>query len=112
MFQRFGLGVHLAPVEAQHARQQQFDEPMTANDSPRLGDAALREAGAAAGFVLDPAGLGEPFQHAGDGGAHAQTGGDVGGRHLLIGAAQAVNGLEVVLFGRGRLVGHARRLKR
>ena len=41
VFQRLGLGVHLAPVEAEHARQQQFDEPMAADDAPRLGDAAL-----------------------------------------------------------------------
>ena len=41
-----------------------------------------------------------------------ETGGDVGGRHLLVGAAEAVNGLEVVLLGRGRLVGHERGSRR
>ena len=66
VFQRLGLGVHLAPVEAEDARQKQFDEAVPADDAPRLGDAGGRQASAGAGVVVDPAGVGEAFEHAGD----------------------------------------------
>ena len=39
VFERLRLGVDFAPVQAEDARQEQFDQPMPANDAPRLGDA-------------------------------------------------------------------------
>jgi len=41
MFERVGFGIDLAPVQAEHARQEELDEPMPADHAPGLRDAVL-----------------------------------------------------------------------
>src|SRR5579884_314778 len=36
VLQRLGLGIDFAPIQAKHARQQQFHQAMSANDAPRF----------------------------------------------------------------------------
>ena len=106
VLQRLGLGVDLAPVEAERARQQQFDEPVAADDAPRGGDALGGERRLVAGRVGDEAGFGEPLEHPGNRrGLDAGAGGDVAGGDRAVRAAELVNLLEVVLDG-GRRRGH------
>jgi hypothetical protein len=98
MFQRFGLGIDLAPVETENARQEEFHKPMPPDDAPRFGDALGRELGAATGFIADPARFSQAFEHTGDGGgADLQAFGNIqGGNHRRV-AAEAVDGFQVIL---------------
>ncbi len=41
MFERLGLGIDLAPIQAKHARQKEFHQAMPADDPARLGHALL-----------------------------------------------------------------------
>src|SRR5579875_254196 len=107
VFQRLGLGIDLAPVQAKHTRQQQFYQAMTANDASRLADALWRQLRSAAGFIIDPASLSQTLEHACHRrGAYLQTFGDGQRRHHSLGAVEAVNRLQVILHSSARLFCH------
>ena len=77
---------------------------MPADDPAGLGDSLLSELGPAPRLVTDPALFAEPLEHAGDAGsADAEPGRDVDRRHHLLGAAQEVDGFQVVLDGGSQL---------
>ena len=102
MLQGLGLGVHLAPVQAEHARQKQLHQAVPANDAPGLGDSFRGQLGPRPGLVVDPARFLKAFEHAG----HRrrpdlQPGRDVHRRHHLLRPAQRVDGFEVILHGGG-----------
>src|SRR5262249_41031536 len=93
--------------------QEQFDEAMASNDTACFSDPLFGELSAAAGLVMNPAGVSEALEHAGDrGGAHLEPGGDVGRPDLLVGAAKAGNRLQIVLHGRAEFGRHHRLAER
>src|SRR5262249_37493357 len=78
-----------------------------ADDAAGFGDAMCGELSAATRLVADPAGFGKALQHTRDRrGLHAQAAGNDCGRNHLLGAAQAVDRLQVVLDPTARVVGH------
>src|SRR5579875_1755692 len=80
---------------------------MAANDAPRLADALRRQLSAAAWFVGDPAGVGQALEHARHGGrTDLQTLGNGQRRYHPLGAVEAVNGLEVILYSSAGLFRH------
>ena len=111
VLQRLGLGVHLAPVEPEHLREEEFDEAMAADDAAGLDAAGVGESCAVAGRVLDPACLVEPLEHAGDGSAFTFKSAAISaGEDDVLRPAQAVDRLEVILHGGGGLVAHEVRI--
>lgn len=61
MFGCLRFRIHLAPVEFQNLREEQLDEPVSADDAEQLGPPGGGEFGTAAGGVLDPPGIRQRF---------------------------------------------------
>ena len=64
VLQRIGFRINFAPIEAEHARQKQLDEPMPA-DPACLGNARVGELHPLADAVLDQARRLQPLEHSG-----------------------------------------------
>ncbi len=105
MFQKFRFAIDFAPIETEYFGQEQFDQSMPSDNSERFAQTFFRQFGTAARFVFDPLGIAESLQHARNGRRpDFQLIGNFDRRNEAVGPPQPMDGLEVILHGRGRLL--------
>jgi len=98
----FGFFVDFVPSQLKRASQEQFDQPVAAEDAEGEHAAGVGEASAFVGHVLGEAAFAERFEHAGDGaGRDAESFGELAGRCglPLLAGGNLVDCLDVVFDG-------------
>src|SRR5262249_54329650 len=94
VLQRLGFGVDFAPIQTEHTREEQFDQAMTSDNAAGLDHTSLSQSSPTAGFMHDPTGLRQAFQHPRNRRrANLKPGGDIGGRNERLIAPPAVDRL-------------------
>ena len=107
VFERFRFGVHFAPIETEHASEEELDEPMPTDDVQGFLFPLRCELGPVARFVFDPTRVIESLEHPRDRRSfHIECRRNICRRHDAARSAQAVDRFQIILNGLRRLLGH------
>lgn len=108
VFEDFGFGVDLGGGHAEAVGEEDLDDPVAADDLDGGGPTEIGEADAAAWEVVDESVVGELPGHGGDrSGGEIEGSGECAEADGVLGAADGVDGFEVVFAGGGNHAGKA-----